>query len=664
MDPKKILRDNNPFCSNSAPQPWGNNDYDVPSICAGPFDNLFKLVKAKSENPELPIGILIKGENGSGKTHLLARILKKCSDEKVNAFFVSIIPIFASSKPMDHLNREIITSLGKNIPGRPRYTQIHRLITEVLREYVSKENGIPNINQKIEDNQWFFFLPQKDKQAEAQILADNAIAWLVGEEVRVSNDFLRALFAYCNDLKRHIARKWLYGERLDEKESKEIGVTYHAKKIAEDVHEQIMFDRILSITALAARYHLTIIICFDQLEDLSSENQRTAFGQMIQTLVNFCPGTLPVVLSRMRYWDTGLKPFLNTSVIERVEMNSFAIMGCSPDQVDEILQGRIKSKFPEKWIELYNWLSNELKKNLFQNNIGTLSPREVIIKANKIILNNQQIKKVNPLDILSLKFKEATEELRCLEPTKWSLSKEQLLSATSLYFKGIGWHVTTSTDSKKYIKISNKNEKAVILINTESNYQTVGGYFTEGIKLINKNKDQFCIIIADPRCTLSKKSWIATGKKQKEFANKGGYVYSPHYADICRFYALDNLRRNVVVGDITYETLDGSRNVTLEDLNLFIKTPEKFGEVLLSIPPKNIPLPPQCDHIKNVLTDLLRTGPSFIADIDYIHKELIKTFPISLDSLIDCCKSHEDDFKLIPTGSGLTIMLYGSSATC
>src|SRR5262245_55623254 len=69
------FRRHNPFSSSSVGDPWDATYPDVPSINEHAFRGLCELIEQKTSHPALNCAGLIVGEVGSGKTHLLGRIL-------------------------------------------------------------------------------------------------------------------------------------------------------------------------------------------------------------------------------------------------------------------------------------------------------------------------------------------------------------------------------------------------------------------------------------------------------------------------------------------------------------------------------------------------------------------------------------------------------------
>ena len=73
--PLDRLQRHNPFVSASAGDPWDRQYPHVPAINEQAFQGVCRLIRQKVQEPALNCAGLILGEVGSGKTHLLGRIL-------------------------------------------------------------------------------------------------------------------------------------------------------------------------------------------------------------------------------------------------------------------------------------------------------------------------------------------------------------------------------------------------------------------------------------------------------------------------------------------------------------------------------------------------------------------------------------------------------------
>ncbi len=86
------LKQHNPFASSSVGDPWDHPYPHVSSINEQAFDGLCHLMAQKAHDPALNCAALVLGEVGSGKTHLLGRILAHTTQAQPPFAFAYIQP--------------------------------------------------------------------------------------------------------------------------------------------------------------------------------------------------------------------------------------------------------------------------------------------------------------------------------------------------------------------------------------------------------------------------------------------------------------------------------------------------------------------------------------------------------------------------------------------
>ncbi len=110
---KLALKTHNPFVVSSVGDPWDNPISDVPDIYHSEFEQILNLIKQKQAYPKENFACLITGEAGSGKTHLISKILEQSKNDK-NCSFAYIQPLENYRYPYNYLLREIITNLTRS----------------------------------------------------------------------------------------------------------------------------------------------------------------------------------------------------------------------------------------------------------------------------------------------------------------------------------------------------------------------------------------------------------------------------------------------------------------------------------------------------------------------------------------------------------------------
>ena len=130
---REILQENNPFSSHTQPDPWVNQFPTISSINGDAFLTITRIISYKQTNPHDPVGILVKGEAGSGKTNMIARIREYCENTSFEVKFSTIRPIINYNTPIQHLFMELSPTYLTPYETRlslPRFTFSSRLYHE------------------------------------------------------------------------------------------------------------------------------------------------------------------------------------------------------------------------------------------------------------------------------------------------------------------------------------------------------------------------------------------------------------------------------------------------------------------------------------------------------------------------------------------------------
>jgi len=106
-----LFRRHNPFTSSSVGDPWEATYPNVPSINEHAFRGLWQLIEQKTRSPALNCAGLILGEVGSGKTHLLGRILTRSKQTRFPCAFAYIQPLEDPEQTYRYLLREVMVNL-------------------------------------------------------------------------------------------------------------------------------------------------------------------------------------------------------------------------------------------------------------------------------------------------------------------------------------------------------------------------------------------------------------------------------------------------------------------------------------------------------------------------------------------------------------------------
>lgn len=193
------------------------------------FDGICSLLSQKAQSPADNLAGMVLGETGSGKTHLIARILDHTKSTRPPVSFAYIHPIEDPEQCYRYLLREVVVNLLHAVDHASRLTQIERLLAAMIRQYLEKgwETRDRGQQKKIltlideKPSAAFQVTVKHDRAA----LIERVIRYLLNELPNLNKLFLRVLFQYRSDETRSAAAEWLKGEVIDTDDAALLGVT-------------------------------------------------------------------------------------------------------------------------------------------------------------------------------------------------------------------------------------------------------------------------------------------------------------------------------------------------------------------------------------------------------------------------------------------------------
>jgi hypothetical protein len=265
----------NPFRSAIVSDPWQWDVVDVPEI----HNEAFDLCRQGLDHVRLhrqSTSILLYGEAGSGKTHLLARL---------QAYLAGLLTDYGAAPPAVFISVRLQTSpqmiwrhlrnrfgedmLRPTLDGR---SQLERII---LARFAT-------ICPEIESPRSWLERLQRDARSSLQAVEEmeEALDRLDRQSRLNDRDLLVVLGHLLLARHRRDARAWLLGDSLSEAALGKLGVNPEQ----DDEPEERARRLVLSLTRLTGP-EVPIVFCFDQVEALQSHPQDLAglykFGQMI-----------------------------------------------------------------------------------------------------------------------------------------------------------------------------------------------------------------------------------------------------------------------------------------------------------------------------------------------------------------------------------------------
>lgn len=658
----KILLENNPFYSSSHPDPWVKEFANISSINGEVFNPIINIIEQSRKKPTEPVGILVKGESGSGKTHMIARIREHCEKTSFETKFATIKPIIDYHTPLQRILKGIITNLAHPIAGSRKKTQIHGMVFSIICDFYKHQPGTQSIIQNMEMNDSKFFSILCQNQQKMDVFFRNLHCWILQEVPGLNSRFIKLLLSFCNPDLQQIAYMRLIGEISDSEEADLLHVPF--QEYSDPAMEDEARDFLISLGLILSRYNQNLIVCFDQLESMSNQDLIKAFGQVIFTIVNDCNAIIPLTFTRTLFWDNVLYPSLDPSVEGKLAMTQWNLRGCNDREIDDIIKTRIMEILPENWNEPYSWLLSEVKKVIHKNP----SPREVIRCANTIIHNCDASPTLTPAlspdEVIHAAFTNEREQI-VSDMDSWPPDHYELTDASISYLQARGYQVKhIKSGQKSILKISMAGKKCCIIVNTNRNHSSVGSGFLKGTRFLNDNPGTTCIYLTDPRCILTKSSWKHTNQLKDEFITAGGMIFQPSISEIARYYALYSLSCKITEQDILIDTKTGIRPVNKDELSSYIKNKTKF----ISLFQKFTNLPEttekvsffQDEHVHEAMYQILSQKSMHIMAAGTLSQEISrKGINITQDELLAWCGKHVDSYRILQSQQGSMIILRG-----
>ncbi|MFN9741653.1 MAG: ATP-binding protein [Acidobacteriota bacterium] len=330
----------NPFRSAIVADPWHWGQWDmvdVPEIHQEAFD-LCRRALEQTRHSHRSTSILLHGDAGSGKTHLLARLQAWLAGElKIYgaappAIFISVRMQTSPQMIWRHLQSRFGEDLLRSTAnGR---TQLERILLPRLAEF-SPAIGEPwlwleRIQREARTT------PQAAEEAEQVI---DALDQSVGLNDR---DLTIVLTHLILGRHRRDVRAWLRGESLPEAALAQLGLRIDPEGDPEERARTL----VLSLCRLTGPA-MPIVFCFDQVEALQSHPHDLAglhrFGQMLGFLHDETENTLLISCILSIFIDSLNKAIISSDYDRMRSFGHLPLMALTPPEAKRLVEARLNS---------------------------------------------------------------------------------------------------------------------------------------------------------------------------------------------------------------------------------------------------------------------------------------------------------------------------------
>ena len=543
------LRENNPFASHASPLPWNNNNPDLQNLNRDTSEEIEQLIRQKRREPTVPLAGLILGEAGSGKTHMLSRILRRMRTNAQPAVFVAVRAFTDPESVTQHILSEIFNSLRLiHSKGRSQFDMITSEFMNAYREH--------------RRNEGFDSIERLDLRANIK-----------KDIPRLDRNFLKCLLLYMSandETTKTDILDWLCSG-LDDEDSLRLGLPSRDTNMMTNSRREHEAENILISLGLVLGYaKVPMIICFDQLDSMKDKEKRreliTAWGNTVSLLMNDLSGILPLCFVRAQVWNDVFVPVLDEAAEQRIKSNRMIMKTCSVEQAKQLVKERISATFSEGADEIYNWLISRMNVN------QEYSPRQVIELANHVITNSSR-KENDPEEITKIIEGVFNDEYKKVQAAQvvWPPNAEHLTLALEVWLSSLEGF-TVAKSSEKYIRLKgiHGDTKYAFIPLTAKGHSTVSAALKAGMSFMAEYPGSECFYISEDKT--HKKTWKQANENLRKFIGQGGHSLILDKDTRINWYALTALINRVDNGDVNIYSASQTRTATRRDILGFVRT--------------------------------------------------------------------------------------------
>ena len=686
----RLLEERNPFASASAGDPWETAYPDVSSINDFAFRGLSRLVAQKARDPALNCAALVLGEAGTGKTHLIGRLLRNGRRSDQSFSFAYIQPIEDPEQTFRYLLREVAVNLCRPEEGDSSIAQLDRLLAAVLADSIEaacleeEYDPCPRVLARLRQDPFCIFRTI----AKPSTFAKFQKCFLPRARRRypgIPKDFLKVLFQWRDPSKRAAAGDWLKGRVIDEEDARLLGVPDRLQATPAALESEAR-DILDALGELLGRYGMPMLVCFDRLENLETDEQLRALQKMAEFLVDKARAMLPVAFARGQEWQERFSFRLNRHILGRFESNRFELEDCRSEEALEIVRSRLASVLGESPEDPLFPLDRQGLLEAFGT--GFLSPRTVITLANQYLhglLKEGPAEARSPDDELAREVDRQTrtvlDDFNSYQPDRGRLRRvlELILLQAP---ESLGWTMESlerGPESGRYVDFVCRVRKGegivpvAFLIDVEQHHASVNAALKRGEDFLEKHPRGRVFYIRDGRCPIPDR-WKAAHEKLRGLRRKGGRVLVLEPEEAARWYALALVVYSVREGGVTVE--DESRRmrpVTRRELDAFVAKGLKWaagfwGELKdslqgdakepESVPSEAVSTGEEASWVSKAVEILAGTEPVTMLSAENLHEALSREGEtVGLREMVSVLKRYGDRFEVLPAKDGFSVML-------
>ena len=350
--------------------PWSDDFVDVESINAHVSDGVLDAVahaRSSTLDADRPRStlFLVRGPAGSGKTHLFARLRRRCGQR---ATFVLIRPEIGVEPNLRLLLAKVVEALGRWAFGSQE-RQVDVVVGATLGVLRGQRTFPMATLEELRRGD-----PERLEEALEDVLED-----VEQTHCDVSLNYLEQLLRvpFAKSAGRRAAMTWLAGNEPTEAQLRRLGL-----RAALADAELLPALRTL---ALVSALRGPLVLVFDQLENLYDSEERSgrinAYGNLVAELFDSVAGLVMVQMAVDSEWTRRIRPQLSLPQRSRLESRQFMLELPTAEQREQLVRAWTaqlpepdRSPFPFSRAHLAAWRAQP-----------GLTPRMLLIACRRVL---------------------------------------------------------------------------------------------------------------------------------------------------------------------------------------------------------------------------------------------------------------------------------------
>jgi hypothetical protein len=609
QSPTRILLSDipNPFLQDRVDSPWQESFQDVPEINRTAFQSIQNSIKAVYQGNQSR-GLILHGEPGSGKTHLLQR-LRFFTQKEPRTWFIYVPPFPGPNRFWRHLLERFFYDIcqrskladnqlsGKPLieegPGQGPLTQIEEALTRhLLGKPLSSTQELARL--------WADICKQ-DAPGEPLFRRLTPTFNKLTVQFRLEPDVMRVIRHYLTWNNRSIAYAFLLGRDLPEEELHLLGVTQSLDDEDRARQAVITFCRL-------AGEHFTIILAFDQIEGLQLRlddlDGLRAFANNIVDLMSQGRNLLILSAAQTYFLDT-LKKSMHVAFYDRIAQDESILTTMIKEPAKSLIElrlraqeeiGRLQKGDPKRG-PLWPFTAKEIEKLV---PVGGVSARRLIKEARQLFDGKRDVRPP-PSPDLGSHWKEQFEE---------ELKKPITRLDEGVYEDGLlkllevkppqGYRVHRGTERDLHVLLERDKDKVGISVSNSENMTSLARQLKRLQDLIAGGKVARLIFLRDARLPIAPTATV-TQQRLKDLKKSGMQVVRPP----AEAYAALNVLRQLWNQAAENDLVIGDSSVPMGELKSWLaeKTPRDLQELIDACQGTAAPLPADLsDKLLEILT--------------------------------------------------------------